>query len=160
MDMAWEKPLWQLTLIFLDAKRRALDPNAVFRPILIVVPSMRYHIWFDEITVRFGNAIKLHLFYGWQEILPDPVSTSNFLLGAEADKLDRLAKVIATLDSRSSHTAFTVFVTTYNTWQRSQGRIEDELLRRNNEVSFLFTYDLIWKQRSRGLVFYELCYYS
>ncbi|KAJ5363984.1 SNF2-related protein [Penicillium cataractarum] len=127
------KTLMALTLIFLDAKRRALDPNAVFRPTLIVVPSWIFHIWFDEITVRFGNAIKLHLFYGWQEILPDPVSTPNFLLGAEADKLDKLAKAIAALDSRSSHTAFTVFLTTYNTWRRSQGEIEDALLRRSNK---------------------------
>lgn len=132
------KTLMALTLIFLDAKRRSEDPNAIFRPNLIVVPSMIFHVWFDEIKSRFGDAIKLHLFYGWKEIIPNFESDPNFLLGADEEKLEKLACAVAALDPKRPHTAFTVFLTTYNTWRMCQYETERGTLLLSEIVRFPF----------------------
>jgi SNF2 family DNA or RNA helicase len=128
------KTLMALTLIFLDAKRRSENPNAIFRPNLIVFPSMIFHVWFDEIKSRFGNAIELHLFYGWKEILLSLESDPHFLLGADEAKLDKLANAVAALDPKRRHTAFTVFLTTYNTWRMCQYETKRERLLLSQEV--------------------------
>ncbi|GLI77524.1 hypothetical protein PoHVEF18_005814 [Penicillium ochrochloron] len=137
------KTLMALTLIFLDAKRRSEDPNAVFRPNLIVVPSMIFHVWFKEIESRFGDAIELHLFYGWKEILPNFKSQPNFLLNYEEIWLDKLAKAVEALDPKNPHTAFTVFLTTYNTWRKCQCQTDRELLLSSRERG------VIWQTTSQ-----------
>ncbi|KAJ5911706.1 SNF2-related protein [Penicillium subrubescens] len=127
-----------LTLIFLDAKRRSEDPNAVFRPNLIVVPSMIFYVWFDEIKSRFGDAIELNLFYGWKEILPEFESDPKFLLGVDEREIDRLARAVAALDPKRPHTAFTVFLTTYNTWRMCQYETERGTLLLSETVRITF----------------------
>jgi SNF2 family DNA or RNA helicase len=127
-----------LTLIFLDAKRRSEDPNAVFRPNLIVVPSMIFYVWFDEIKSRFGDAIELNLFYGWKEILPEFESDPKFLLGVDEREIDRLARAVAALDPKRPHAAFTVFLTTYNTWRMCQYETERGTLLLSETVRITF----------------------